>query len=415
MQSPPLFESDAVVLGILFVILLAIFRTAASKNPFWRKFYTIVPSVLLCYFIPGILNTLNIINGAQSELYYVSSRYLLPSSLLLFTISIDLKEVLRLGSKAIIVFLSGTVGIILGGPIAFIVINSFAPDVLGGTGENAVWRGMTTIAGSWIGGGANQAAMKEVFEVGNTIFPAMLAVDIIVANVWTGILLYGSGRSAIIDRLFNADASAIDTVEKKIREYQISIARLPSMADTMTVLGVAFGFTGLSHFLANQIAPWIQLNAPHLAKFSLTSSFFWIVVVATTAGLVLSFTRLRKLEGVGASRFASVMLYVLVASIGMQMDILAIFTNPGLFMLGAIWMTIHILVMLTVAKIIKAPFFFVAVGSQANVGGAASAPIVASAFSPSLAPVGVLLAVLGYAVGTYGAWLCGIILQFLAG
>jgi uncharacterized membrane protein len=414
MQSPPLFENDAVVLGILFVVLLAIFRTAASKKPFWQKFYTIVPSVLLCYFVPGILNTLNVINGAQSELYYVSSRYLLPSSLILFTISIDLKEVLRLGSKAIIVFLSGTVGIILGGPIAFIIVNSFAPDILGGTGENAVWRGMTTIAGSWIGGGANQAAMKEVFEVGNTIFPAMLAVDIIVANVWTGILLYGSGRSVTIDRLFNADASAIDTVERKIREYQSSITRLPSMADTVTVLGVAFGFTGLSHFLANQIAPWIQLNAPYLARFSLTSSFFWIVVVATTAGLVLSFTRLRKLEGVGASRFASVMLYVLVASIGMQMDILAIFTNPGLFMLGAIWMTIHILVMLTVAKIIEAPFFFVAVGSQANVGGAASAPIVASAFSPSLAPVGVLLAVLGYAVGTYGAWLCGIILQFLA-
>jgi len=102
---------------------------------------------------------------------------------------------------------------------------------------------------------------------------------------------------------------------------------------------------------------------------------------------------------------------VLVATIGMKMNILAIFENPGLFIVGLIWMAFHALLLIAVAKGIKAPFFFMAVGSQANVGGAASAPIVASAFHPSLAPVGVLLAVLGYAIGTYGAWICGILMQ----
>ena len=172
--------------------------------------------------------------------------------------------------------------------------------------------------------------------------------------------------------------------------------------------------TALAHFGADLIAPFIQENAPGLAKFSLTSGFFWIVVIATTGGLILSLTKTRELEGVGASTLGSLLLYVLVASIGMKMDIMAIFDNPGLFLVGGIWMLIHVILLLSVGKIIKAPFFFIAVGSQANVGGAASAPIVASAFHPALAPVGVLLAVLGYALGTYMAWVCGILMQAVA-
>jgi len=166
---------------------------------------------------------------------------------------------------------------------------------------------------------------------------------------------------------------------------------------------------------ADIIAPWIYLNAPQLAKFSLTSKFFWLIVIATSGGLILSFTKLKKYEGAGASKVGSVFLYILVATIGMKMDALAILDNPGLFLIGIIWMFIHVIILLSVGKIIKAPFFFVAVGSQANVGGAASAPIVASAFHPSLAPVGVLLAVFGYALGTYAAWFCAILMQSAVG
>jgi uncharacterized membrane protein len=159
------------------------------------------------------------------------------------------------------------------------------------------------------------------------------------------------------------------------------------------------------------ITPFIKENAPYLSKFSLTSGFFWLIVLSTTIALILSFTKLRMLEGVGASRIGSVFLYILIATIGMKMNILAIFDKPGLFFIGFIWMLIHSGIMIVVAKLIKAPFFFLAVGSQANVGGAASAPIVASAFHPALAPVGVLLAVLGYALGTYAAWVCGVLLK----
>lgn len=408
------FTNDAVVLGILFAILAFVFKTSHSSIPFWKKFYTYVPSLLLCYFIPSVLNSLGIISGENSNLYFVSSRYLLPASLVLLTLSIDLKRISCLGPKALIMFLAGTVGIMIGGPIAVLIFSFVAPDVVGGSGGDAVWRGLTTVAGSWIGGGANMTAMKEVFEVSDNLFSAMITVDVIVANIWMAFLLYGAGISERIDRWFKADASAIDEVRKNIEEYRASIAKIPSLTDVTMVMAVGFGVTAIAHFGSDLIAPWIAENAPSLNKYSLNSGFFWIVVIATTGGLLLSFTKVRELEGVGASRYGSLLLYVLVATIGMKMDILAIFESPQLFLIGIVWMMVHVIVLLTVGKIIKAPFFFVAIGSQANVGGAASAPIVASAFHPALAPVGVLLAVLGYALGTYGAWICGIMMQAVA-
>jgi len=409
-----LFTNDAVVFGILIVTLALIFITSASQHPFWQKFYKFIPSLLLCYFIPSVFNSLGLISGEESNLYFVASRFMLPASLVLLTLSIDLKGIMSLGPKAIIMFLTGSVGIIIGGPLSILIIHQISPDIVAGTGANAVWRGLSTIAGSWIGGGANQTAMYEVFKPSDELFSAMITVDVIVANIWMAFLLYGAGISESVDRWFKADASAITQLRKKIEDYRESIARIPKLKDLMTVCAVGFGVTALAHAGADVIAPWVQTSAPGLAKFSLTSPFFWIIVISTTGGLILSFTRARKLEGVGASNIGSLLLYILVATIGMKMNILAIFHTPGLFLVGIIWMIIHVSIMLTVAKLIKAPFFFVAVGSQANIGGAASAPIVASAFNPALAPVGVLLAVLGYALGTYGAWLCAIIMQFVA-
>src|SRR5690606_6749866 len=409
----PLITDDAVVFGILMSILAFVFATSASKNPFWVKFYKVIPSLLLCYFIPGLLNTFGLISGEESGLYTVASRYLLPASLVLFTLSIDFKGVVRLGPKALVMFLAGTAGIVLGGPLALLVVSFFVPEVISGTGADEVWRGLATVAGSWIGGGANQAAMLEVFGASPTLFSQMIAVDVIVANIWLAALLYSAGNADKLDKWFRADSTAIHELKDRVERYRESILRIPTTSDTMKILGVGFGITGLSHLLANEIAPWIARSYPHLDQYSLTSTFFWIVVLATTGGVALSFTRARDLEGVGASRFGSVLLYVLVATIGMQMDLMAIFDNPTLFMVGIIWILIHVSVMIAVAYLIKAPFFFVAVGSQATIGGAASAPIVAAAFHPALAPVGVLLAVLGYAMGTYGACICALLLQWV--
>ncbi|MFU8895886.1 MAG: DUF819 domain-containing protein [Gammaproteobacteria bacterium] len=413
-EAGPLITNDAVVLGLLALILGGVFWTQQSRIPFFQRFYTYVPALLLCYFLPSLLNTFGIIDGSQSRLYFVASRYLLPACLVLLTLSIDLPAVARLGRKAVIMFFTGTFGIIVGGPLALLVVGAISPATVGGDGPDAVWRGMTTIAGSWIGGGANQAAMKEVFEVGDNLFGQMIAVDVLCASVWLAILLFLAGRARKIDARTGADTSAIEDLKRRIEEYQAKHARIPRLPDLMFLAAVGFGATALAHAGADWLAPWFATNAPQLERFSLASGFFWLVVIATTAGLALSFTPARQLEGVGASTVGSAFLYILVASIGMQMDITAVLSNPGLFVVGMIWIGFHAILLLIVGKLIRAPLFYLAVGSQANVGGAASAPVVASAFHPSLAPVGVLLAVLGYAVGTYGAWLCGQILRVIA-
>ncbi|HKI47176.1 MAG TPA: DUF819 family protein, partial [Balneolales bacterium] len=136
-STHPLITNDAVVFGLLIVILAVIFKTSHSEHPFWKKFYSIIPSLLLCYFIPSLFNTFGIISGEQSHLYYVASRYLLPASLVLLTVSVDLPGIMRLGPKAIIMFLTGSLGVIIGGPIALIVMSHLDPSAMAGTGSNA--------------------------------------------------------------------------------------------------------------------------------------------------------------------------------------------------------------------------------------------------------------------------------------
>ena len=414
MDSTPMITNDAIVLGILLTILAAIFVTSASDKPFWKKFYSFVPTLLLAYFLPSVLSSLGVISGDESNLYFVSSRFLLPASLVLLTLSIDFKAVLSLGPKALIMFFTATIGILLGGPLAVLLFSYIDPSIVGGQGPEAVWRGLTTVAGSWIGGGANQTAMKEVFEVGDEVFSAMVAVDVLVGNLWLAVLLICAGRSKAIDRWNGADTSAIENLRQRVEDYQAQVSKIPSLKDSIVVLAVGFGATAIAHWGAGGIAPWIKANFPGLERLSLTSNFFWIVVIATTLGMIAATTRLRKLEGVGASRVGSVFIWILVASIGMKMNLRAVVDQWQLFLVGLVWISFHALLLFVVARMIKAPLFFAAVGSQANVGGAASAPIVASAFHPALAPVGVLLAVLGYAVGTYGAWVCGQLMRMAA-
>ncbi|MCB1643001.1 MAG: DUF819 family protein [Xanthomonadales bacterium] len=413
--SQPWISNDAVVLGLLLASLAFVFWTANRGGPRWQRFYAIVPTILLCYLIPGLFNTVGIIDGEHSGLYPMARDYLLPTALALLTLGSDLPGMLRLGPEALWMFLAGTAGVVIGAPIALLIMGAFDSQLLSADGSDATWKGMTTLAGSWIGGGANQAAMKEVFEVDTQLFAKFVAVDVIVANIWTAMLFWIAGNAAWIDRRIGADTTAIDELRDRLVRFEQEHARNPTLTDLMVVLAAGFGITALAHALAGVIAPWIGANFPALSDLALDSRFFWIVIIATTLGLALSFTRARQLEAVGASKIGSVALYVLVATIGMQIDITRVFTDPQLFALGLIWISVHAGLMLLTARLIRAPMFFMAVGSQANIGGAASAPVVASAFHPALAPVGVLLAVFGYTLGTYAAWLCGQILRQLVG
>ena len=187
------------------------------------------------------------------------------------------------------------------------------------------------------------------------------------------------------------------------------------------MIGIAFGTVSFAHLSSGYLAPFfgefvasIESETYRNIFTFLGSSFFWMISVSTLIAIGLSFTKAKNYEGAGASKFGSVFIYILVASIGMKMDLTLIFDNSGLIAIGVVWMTIHAILLIVVAKLIRAPYFFLAVGSQANVGGAASAPIVASAFHPSLASVGVILAVFGYAIGTIAAIACTILMELAA-
>jgi uncharacterized membrane protein len=282
-------------------------------------------------------------------------------------------------------------------------VAQFEPSIIG-SGDTAAWRGLATLAGSWIGGGANQTAMLEVYGYPLEGFAALLAVDIIVAEIWMVFLLYGAGAHERVDKWLGADSSSIARLRDTMADYTASIERVAKANDYILLFGVTFAIVGLAHLLGGWLGGWFAAMQGEDA--TLASEFFWVVVIATTAGLAASFTRARELEGIGASKFGVLFIFLLVAVIGTRMDVTKIADAPAFMAIGFIWMLFHVILLLGVAKLIKAPFFFVAVGSKANIGGAASAPVVAAAFHPALAPVGVLLAVLGYALGTYGAILC---------
>ena len=427
----PIFTNDAIVFGILMLSLGFVFYTESLKTGFWPKFYKIVPGLFMAYFIPAIFTTFGVIspewkttNAAgeiisnSSQLYYVASRFLLPAALVLMTLSIDLKAIFNLGSKALIMFFTGTVGVIIGGPLAILLISIFSPETVGGADFDAVWRGLSTLAGSWIGGGANQTAMLEIYKYNPAKYGGMVIVDIVIANVWMAILLIGIGKKDKINKWLKADTTAIEELKEKVIDFTQKVKKNPTLTDFMIMLAIGFGTVGFGHFSAKYLSAFFSDFVAAIDSqtwrnvFSfLGSSFFWLISISTIIAILLSYTKAKNYEGAGASKLGSIFIYILVATIGMKMDLNQAFENPGLIAIGIVWMTIHAILLIIVAKIIRAPYFFLAVGSQANVGGAASAPIVAQAFHPSLATVGVLLAVFGYAIGTVGAILCTILME----
>ncbi len=406
-----MITNDIVVLGIIAATLGLIFYTASGPTPFWQKFYSWVPALLLCYFIPAIYNTTGLIDGSSTSLYAPIARdALLPAALVLLTLSVDVRGLLKLGWKLIAVLFAGTLGVMLGAIVAFVVMGFIHPETVSGD----AWAGMAALAGSWIGGGANMVAMREVFEVDANTFGRFAVVDVAVASLWMATLLFLAGRADKIDAHTGADTSALSDLMVRIARFHEEHGRKATLNDLMAMVGLAFGMVAVAHLVATPLAGWFG-GFDWAASFSLNSSFLWLVLTATTAGLVLSFTKVRQLEGAGASQLGAVMLYFLIASIGLQMDLRALWELPMLFLLGVIWMLTHIIVLYVVARFLKAPLFYFAVGSQANIGAAASAPVVAAAFHPSLAPVGVIMGSIGYATGTYMAYLVGLSLRAMAG
>ena len=303
----PIFTNDAIVLGILMLSLGFVFYTESKTRGFWHKFYKIVPGLFMAYFIPAIFTTAGIISPnwetvsstgeiikGKTELYYISSRYLLPAALVLMTLSIDLKAIFNLGSKALIMFFTGTFGIIIGGPIAILGISIFSPETVGGTDFNAVWRGLSTLAGSWIGGGANKTAMLEIYQYNPQKYGGMVFVDIVIANIWMAILLIGIGKKDKINKWLGADTSAIEELKNKVSSFTQKVKRNPSLTDLMIMLAIGFGTVGFGHFTAKYLSTFFNNFVASIESqtwrnvFSfLGSSFFWLISLSTVIAIIL--------------------------------------------------------------------------------------------------------------------------------
>ena len=386
------------VLCVLLGLLALLFVVASHAR--YGRIFKFVPLLVFAYFVPTLLSNTGVI-PLESPLYTLIRSWLLPASLVLLVLCADIPSMLRLGRPALILFLAGTASVVLGGPIAYLALGWLVPAELG----DEAWKGLAALSGSWIGGGANFIAVGESVGASDSTIAMMVVVDVAVANVWMAVLLYFSGRADAMDARIGADRSAIDAVQRAVAQFQQEVARPTNLKDLLTILFLAFGITAAATALASRL--------PDIG--TVINGFTWVVLLVTTVALVLSFTRLRRLEGAGASSIGTVFLYLLIASIGAQAQFSEVVKAPGLVAVGALWIGIHALVILIVRRLLRAPIFFAAVGSQANIGGAASAPIVAAAFHPALAPVGVLLAVGGYVLGTYGGLLCAVLLQFVHG
>lgn len=393
-----MIQSPMGVFAVLVVVLAVLFNV--ERTAWGRRFFAIVPLIVFAYFVPTILSNTGVI-PLQSPIYDGIRAWLLPASLLLLTVSVDVPAVAGLGRNALVLFLAGTLSVLIGGPIAYLLLGRMLPAELG----DQAWKGLAALSGSWIGGGANFLAVGKSVGATDSTLSMMAVVDVAVANAWMAVLLWFAGREKKMDAAIGADRGSIDRVRDKVEAFQNRVGRIATLPDLLAITAVAFGGTW--------IATAVAAHLPDIG--TVINGFTWVVVLVTTIGLVLSATPLRKLEGAGASRIGSVFLYLLVTTIGAKAEFARVKDAPWLVAVGVVWITIHALILLAVRRALRAPVFFLAVGSQANIGGAASAPVVASAFHPSLAPVGVLLAVAGYVLGTYGGILCGAILQRIHG
>lgn len=401
-EKGPLVADPAGILAVLLAVLALIFWS--TQHRVIGRIYKFVPSLVFCYFVPTLLTTLEVI-PSESPLYDWIKSYVLPASLVLLVLSLDVKGIIRLGPKAIIMLLAGTFGVVIGGPIAMFVCKGILP-------EDA-WRGMSALAGSWIGGGANFVAIGKVAGASDSMLAMMVIPDVFIASIWMGVLLYFAGQQHRIDKWIGADAGAIRQLERRLSDFQERVNRVPTLADLLMILAIGFGFSWLSYLASKRIDAELVALWPAISDYISASA--WKYILVTAFGIALSFSRARNLEGAGASKIGSVMIYLLVTCIGASADFSGLAEQPPLILMGCIWMAVHIIVLLAVAWMIRAPIFFIAIGSQANIGGAASAPIVASAFHPSLASVGVLLAVAGYVLGTYAGLVCMHMLKWVAG
>ena len=382
---------DPNAIFIYIITLIGLIHYLKSLSVF-KKVFKYAPPIIWIYFLPMLSSGIGII-PTDSSLYSWTSKYLLPPALILLLLSSNVKILSTLGSKAIGTMLFGTLGIVLGGPISLLIFGSFLP-------EDA-WMGLAALSGSWIGGSANMVAIGKSIGTSDNLFGNMIVIDTVVGYGWMGIVILISGHQKRIDKWNNADTRIIDELNIKMNTEDLK--RPTSFNDLLTIVVVSLFFGLFSLELGKLI--------PDLGK--VITSFGWTIILVSLIGISLSFTRLSELNNAGASHVGNLFLYILLGTIGAKANITQIADLPYYIAVGVFWIFIHAIILFFGGRLLKAPMFLIATSSQANIGGVVSAPIIATVYKKSLAPVGLLMGVIGNIIGIYAglftAWLLSLV------
>ena len=394
MFASPLVSGPMAIAALFSAILGFVFWL--DSFDLFEPAFKYLPPVIWAYFVPMLCTTAGI-TPAESPVYDWMSTYLLPFSLFLLMITVDLKAIIRLGPMALFMMCAGTLGIMVGGPVVFALFGQFFEDPV-------AWKGFAALSVSWIGGTANMMAMKQSVGTPDSTLGPLLVVDVVAGYGWMGVLIFLSAYQAHFDNWMQADTTAMDRLNKKMEEAEDQ-RRPVTLRDFAVMIGIALAATVGAKALAGTL--------PEFGDPTIITTSTWAILIVVTGGLLLSFTPLQEMEEVGASRLGYFALYLLLTSIGAKADLAAVLDVPLYLLAGVLWILIHIAFLMAAARMARAPLFFVATGSMANVGGAASAPIVAGVYLPAMAPVGLLMGVAGYILGIYAAlgcsWLIGIV------
>lgn len=383
--------------GIVFILLaIEVFVIYLSKQSRFKNFFKFIPMVFWIYFLPMLASTLKLIDS-QSQIYQVISVNLLPASLLLLLLSSDIKAIVKLGRPALIMMFAGSLGIMIGAPLVFFLFRNWI--------GSQFWAGFGALSASWIGGSANMIAVKESIGTPDAVFLPMVIVDTIVPYVWMGILIALVSIQPLYDRWNKANRKILNELSRKIPVAAADNGKKKMRVST-TILILAAAFLGAV------FSRWTAGLLPQIKD--VISTYAWTIIVVSILGIALSFTPAKRMENSGASSIGYFILYFVLASIGAKASITNIGSTAVLVFAGFLLVLFHSLILFLTARIIRAPMFLVAVASQANIGGVASAPVVASIYQPGLASVGLLLAILGNIIGTYLGIITGRLCLFVS-
>lgn len=384
---------NPVLLAIILASVEALLLVLAA-NPRTKPLFKFIPSMFWIYFLPMVLSTCGIID-AKSPLYPEITKALLPPALFLLLLDVDIKAISRLGPSALIMFFSGSLGIVLGMIISFLV---FKP-VIGGQ----FWGGFGSLCASWTGGSANMIAVKEALSVPDAVFFPMVIVDTIVPYVWVGVLVALASRQNVFDTFNQADRSILDDLAKRAQDF--------SRQKEAVVWGDALKMMALA-LLAGLICRAVSAHLP--TGKNLLTPYAWTILLVTSLAIGTASRVRRLLPRSGAHQFGKWTLYFVLTSIGARASLLHASQVGILLAAGLLVLVVHVLVLLAAARLTRAPLFLVATASLSNMAGLVSAPVVAEVYQPGLACVGLLLAILGHSLGAYVGIATGQLCRFLA-